>query len=91
MKSISSAQEERIDVRVSSEFKALFLQAAEISGVSLNAFITESVRERAMNIIEQHERIVLNNQARDMLLNAISTRAVPGKTLRRAANRFAVR
>ncbi|OGT70372.1 MAG: hypothetical protein A3I78_01610 [Gammaproteobacteria bacterium RIFCSPLOWO2_02_FULL_56_15] len=91
MKNISSAKEERIELRVSSEFKTLFSRAAEISGVSLNAFVLESVRERAMNIIDQHERIVLNNQARDMLINAISNRSAPGKALRRAASRFAIR
>ena len=91
MKRISSAKEERIDIRVSNEFKTLFSEAARISGVSLSAFITESARERAMCLIEQHERIVLNNQARDMLLNAVSGDTAPGKALRYAADRFAVK
>lgn len=91
MKNISAAKEERIELRVSGDFKDLFARAAEISGVSINTFILESVRDRAMHIIDQHERIVLNNQARDMLLNAISTRSAPGKALRRAAGRFAIR
>ncbi len=91
MKNISAAREERIELRVSDDFKNLFTRAAEISGISINTFILESVRERAMHIIDQHERIILNNQARDMLLNAISTRSAPGKALRRAAGRFAIR
>ncbi|HLB30922.1 MAG TPA: DUF1778 domain-containing protein [Gammaproteobacteria bacterium] len=91
MKNISAAKEERVELRVSGDFKTLFAKAAEISGVSINTFILESVRERAMHIIDQHERIVLSNQARDMLLNAISTRSSPGKALRRAAGRFAIR
>lgn len=91
MKNISAAKEERIELRVSDDFKNLFTRAAEISGVSINTFILESVRERAMHIIDQHERIVLNNQARDTLLNAISTRSAPGKALRRAAGRFTIR
>jgi len=89
MKTISSAKEERIDIRVSSEFKKLFARAAEIAGVSLSAFITEAARDRAMDLVEQHERIVLNNQARDMLLNAMSRQPDPGKALSRAADRFA--
>lgn len=91
MKSISPAEEQRIDISVSSEFKTLFSRAAEISGVSLTAFITESARERAMTLIEQHERIILNNQARDMLLGAMKNQGRHGKALDRAANRYAVK
>ncbi|MFQ5660097.1 MAG: DUF1778 domain-containing protein [Gammaproteobacteria bacterium] len=91
MKTISSVKDERIDIRVSAEFKTLFSRAAEISGVSLSAFITESARERAMGLIEQHERIVLNNSSRDMLLKAMSAQPAPGKALSRAAKRFAVK
>ena len=91
MKSITSAEEQRIDISVSSEFKMLFSRAAEIAGVSLTAFVTESARERAMALIEQHERIVLNNQARDMLLRAMKNQGSHGQALDRAANRFAVK
>ncbi len=91
MKSINSAEEQRIDISVSSEFKMLFSRAAEIAGVSLAAFITESARERAMALIEQHERIVLNNQARDMLLRAMKNQGSHGKALDNAANRYAVK
>ncbi len=91
MKRISPAKDERIDIRVSAEFRTLFDRAAEVSGVSLTAFITEAARERAMDVIEQHERIVLNNKARDMLLNALSNHPAPGRALRRAVNRFAVK
>lgn len=91
MKTISPAEDIRIDLRVSPEFKILFSRAAEIAGVSLSAFVTESARQRAMELVEQHERIVLNNQARDMLLKAMNSQQTHGKALSRAANRFAVK
>ncbi len=79
---------ERIDVRVNAEVKALFTRAAELSGTSLSAFILDAARERAVKLIEQNERIVLNNEARDVLLNALSNPPVPAKSLRRAADRY---
>lgn len=91
MKTLSAVEKRRIEVRVSSEFETLFSRAAEIAGVSLSAFITESARERAMAIIEQHERIVLNNKARDMLLKAMTGHSSHAKTLERAANRYALK
>lgn len=91
MNKISPAEGESIDLRVSPEFKMLFSRAAEIAGVSLSAFITESARQRAMELVEQHERIILNNQARDMLLKAMTSRQTNSKALSRAANRFATK
>jgi len=91
MKRIVPAKGERIEFRVSNEFKTLFDRAAEVSGVSLTAFVTEATRQRAMAVIEQYERLVLNNKARDMLLNALSNHPAPGIALRRAAKKFAVK
>ena len=91
MKLIVPKEDERVDVRLIGEFIPIFTRAAEISGVSLNTFINEAGRDRAVAIIEQHERIVLNNRARDMLLNALSNKPAPGKALSRAVERFAVK
>ena len=91
MKTISPADGVLIDLHVSPEFKILFSRAAEIAGVSLAAFITESARQRAMDLVEQHERIVLNNQARDMFLKVMANQPAHGKALSRAVNRFAVK
>ena len=91
MKTISPADGVLIDLRVSPEFKILFSRAAEIAGVSLAAFITESTRQRAMDLVEQHERIILNNQARRTFPKAMANQPPHGKELSRAANRFAVK
>ena len=91
MKSPVTTREERIDVRVSAEFKSLFARAAEISGVNMSAFIIEAARERAMKLIEQYERVVLNNEARDALLKALANPPPPPDTLQRAADRYAMK
>lgn len=83
-----SRKSERIDFRVNTEVKALFTRAAELSGTSLSGFVLEAARQRAMELIESHERIVLNNQDRDTFLAALSNPSAPAESLRRAANRY---
>lgn len=87
----TQSRDERIDIRVNSESKSLFLKAAELSGQNLSAFIVESVRDRALRILDEHDRVRLNHQARDIFLNALSSPPAPAATLRRAADKYAVK
>jgi uncharacterized protein (DUF1778 family) len=91
MAATTRAKNERIDVRVDSDVKALFARAAEISGVSMTRFVVETAKERAEQLVSQHERIVLENQARDTFLNALANPPAPNEALRRAAEKFATR
>ncbi|NOX43434.1 MAG: DUF1778 domain-containing protein [Gammaproteobacteria bacterium] len=84
-------RDERVDLRVDAESKDLFLRAAEISGSNLSAFFIESARERAYRLIEEHDRVVLKNQARDIFLNALSNPPTPNKALQKAAKKHAVK
>lgn len=87
----TKTRDERIDIRVNSEAKSLFMRAAELSGQNLSAFVIEAVRERAMKLLDEHERLVLNNSARDNFLNALDTPPPPNTPLRRAADKYAVK
>ncbi len=91
MKRPSNKRNERIDIRVSTEFKSLFTRAAEIASVNMSAFIIESARERAVRLIAENERIVLNKEARDVLLNALVNPPTPAEALQRAADKYAMR
>ncbi|WP_126454362.1 DUF1778 domain-containing protein [Sulfuriflexus mobilis] len=86
-----SKKDERIDVRVSTDSKTLFARAAEISGLSMTAFVIEAARERAARLIAEHERLLLKNQARDVFLNALASPPAPSDALRRAAEKYAVK
>jgi uncharacterized protein (DUF1778 family) len=88
MKSESQTRSERVDFRVSAEFKALFSRAAEISGVNMSAFIIEAARERAVRLIEQHERMLLGNADRNVLLNALANPPAPAEPLKNAAAKY---
>jgi len=65
----------------------LFLKAAELSGQNLSAFIVESVRQRAVRILEDYDKIRLNNAARDIFLDALAKPPALGDALRRAAEK----
>lgn len=87
----SQSKDERIDFRVNSESKSLFLKAAELSGQNLSAFVVDAVRKQAIRVLEEHDKIRLNNQARDIFLGALANPPAPGDALRRAAEKYAVK
>jgi uncharacterized protein (DUF1778 family) len=84
------SRDERIDCRVNSDSKSLFARAAELCGVTLTSFMIEAARERAVRMINEHERLVLNNEARDAFMNALSNPPAPNTALRRAVKKYAV-
>ena len=88
MKSHSQTKDERFDLRISTEIKSLVARAAEVSGTTMSAFVIEAARERATRLIDQQERIVLNNEARDALLNVLSNPPAANAKLRRAADKY---
>lgn len=87
----SSSRDERIDIRVNSESKSLFLKAAELSGQNLSAFVVEAVRERAMRVLGEYDKIRLNTEARDIFLSALGSPPVPNDALRRAAEKYVLK
>ncbi len=87
----SQSRDERIDFRVNAESKSLFLKAAELSGQNLSAFIVESVRKQAIRVLEEYDRVRLNNQARDTFLSALANPPAPSDALRRAVEKYAVK
>lgn len=82
---------ERFDIRVNSESKALFLKAAKLSGQDLSTFIVESVHQRAVRILKDYGKIRLNNAARDSFLDALAKPPAPGDALRRAAEKHTLK
>lgn len=83
------AKTERLDFRVTAEFKQLAAQAAQLSGTNLTAFMIEAVRARAIKTIEAYERITLNNESRDRFLQLLANPPAPNAALRKAAKKYA--
>jgi len=85
----SASKKDRLDFRVTAEFKETVSQAASLTGTSMTAFVYEAVRQYATKTIEQHERIMLNNKARDQFLEVLANPPVPNKALQKAAKKYA--
>lgn len=89
MKSDSTSKKDRLDFRVTAEFKELVSQAASLSGTSVTAYVIEAALERATKTIELHDRIVLTNKARDQFLDALANPPAPNEVLQKAAKKYA--
>jgi len=62
----------RLDIRIEQQQKELIERAAAITGQTVTNFAIANLLEKAMEVIESHERILLSNQARDKFLEALS-------------------
>lgn len=67
-----AVRDERIAFRVSPATKELLVRAAALRGSNLTGFVLESAQERAVELIEQYERLRLTNCDRDRLLAALT-------------------
>jgi uncharacterized protein (DUF1778 family) len=79
----AATRDERIDFRVNPDTKDLLVRAAALRGSNLTAFILESAQERAVELIEQYERLNLTSRDRDRLLGALTEPPRPVAALRR--------
>jgi len=62
MAALSSTATERIHLRTTYEAKQVIEQAAQLTGTTMSAFMIQNAYERALDLIEQNQRITLNAQ-----------------------------
>jgi uncharacterized protein (DUF1778 family) len=67
-----TAKDNRIDLRVTREQKAVLEKAASLSGVSLSAYTLLHLLPQAQQDIENREKLVLSDRDRDLFLSAIT-------------------
>ena len=79
---------ERLEARVVPEQKALFQRAAALRGVSLKAFMIDSMREAAVKTLEQHEQLKLTIEERQNFIEALLNPPSPNEALRSATRRY---
>ena len=79
---------ERVHCRVTPQNKAILKKAAALSGQDLTSFITDATVERAIKVIEQHERILLSRQDAEILLEALENPPEPSEALKTAAAKY---
>jgi len=78
----------RLEARVSLELKRLFQRAADLQGVTLSDFLIGSARQVALQTLQEHELIQLNQRDTASFVAALLEPPPPGRRLRAAARRF---
>jgi len=83
-----SPKSARIETRVSSEQKELIERAAAYTGRSVSEFVVAHVEVAAKKVIEQHERLHLDQTQSRMLVEALLSAGKPNKKLKVAMNNY---
>jgi uncharacterized protein (DUF1778 family) len=84
----SRARSERLEARISSDQKDLFVRAAELQGRTLTDFVIASVHEAAVRTIDDMQAIRLNEQESRAFAEAIVNPREPTPGLKAAARRY---
>ena len=83
-----SLKQDRLEARVTPEQKQLIARAAALRGSSVTEFIVASAQQAAADTIKDFELLTLQNEARDVFVNAILHPPAPNEAARKAAQRY---
>ena len=83
-------RKERLEARVTTEQKELFMRAAELQGISLTEFMMRNLNEAAQRTIKEHERMELDAKERELFVTSLLSPPVPNENLRKADARYRV-
>ncbi|ANO91376.1 DUF1778 domain-containing protein [Escherichia coli] len=87
---MSVVENQHIALSLTDDDKCLFETAAAISQQSLSQFILSSAHLQALEIIEQHQRIILNETSWARVMDALGKSPSPGEKLQRSAKQLEV-
>jgi uncharacterized protein (DUF1778 family) len=82
-------KEGRIEIRLDEADKQLFRRAQQIVGdASISSFITRIVKERSLNILREHDAILVSEEDREVFFEAcLAASPSPSAELLKAAAR----
>lgn len=83
----SASNKSRLEARVSPEIKELSQRAADLEGLTLTDFVSISVREKALQVIEQHQKLQLSIEDSIAFVDALLNPPEPNEALKAAAKR----
>ena len=84
----AGTRKERLEARITTEQKKLFMRAAELQGTSLTEFIMRNLQEAAQRTIKEHERLELDAQERELFITSLLNPPAPSENLRKANERY---
>ena len=85
---MSALKKQRIDLRLNEDDKHMIEEAAAMTNQSISQFMVSTATERAAEVIDQHRRLLLNEESWNLVMDAITNPPVPNDRLKRAANRL---
>lgn len=74
---MSAVKKQRIDLRLTDDDKSMIEEAAAISNQSVSQFMLNSASQRAAEVIEQHRRMILTEESRTRVMDALSNPPSP--------------
>lgn len=80
----SSSKSARLETRISSEQKELIERAAAYTGRSVSDFVVAHVEVAAKKVVDEYERLHLNQEQSKALVDALLSPKRPNKKLRAA-------
>ena len=87
-RNIKTSNKDRMHFRVDPEIKARVTRAAAITGQGLTDFAVAALSKRADEILERHERILLNRNDYNFFLRSLDRTTRPSRRSRTAASRY---
>jgi len=84
----NSRKDERIDVRLDREAKAMIARAASLRQQSISEFILAVALERSHDVIERSKVLRLSEQEAERFLAALANPPEPSTELRKAVKRY---
>lgn len=85
---MTALKKQRIDLRLSDEDKNLIEEAAAMTNQTITQFMVNSASERAAEVIEQHRRLILNENSWNSVMDALNNPPEPNDRLKCAARRL---
>lgn len=85
---MSALKKQRIDLRLNEDDKHMIEEAAAMTNQSISQFMVNTASERAAEVIDQHRRLLLNEESWNLVMDAIINPPAPNDRLKRAANRL---
>ncbi|MFO0940697.1 MAG: DUF1778 domain-containing protein [Pirellulales bacterium] len=80
----ASPKSARIETRVTQEQKELIERAAEVSGRTVSDFVLAHIEVAAKKVIDEHQRLHLDQMQSRLLIDALLSPKKPNKTLKLA-------
>ena len=85
---MSALKKQRIELRLNEDDKHMIEEAAAMTNQSISQFMVSTASERAAEVIDQHRRLLLNEESWNLVMDAIINPPAPNDRLKRAANRL---